>query len=205
MIRRIDLRTALPWVLDSLTQGSLLSAGMRPHAEQMRYATLLGSPDVVPPKLDDASRGLSSRESSTDLVTFLEAARLRGGRTVLVENDMARRGDPHLPPDAGFIGDRVLEWAEITPDARSAARLLRDASTSFPLNAFIACRPLHDIDTLRARQLDSLIPLLCADVVGIIVAAFDGESFVALTREDIAAFGITGVVESSPARRDHNE
>jgi len=185
VIESIETGRAITWVSDSLAQGSRLSRIVQSRVHQMKYATILGAPEPVPYELDNRRRGVSSIASDSDAVRFLEASRKLGFHTLLVEDDMARKGDPHLPKDSGFIEDRVLRWTEIRPGARAAAHLLRDASAGFPLNAFIVRRSVGHMNAVRGRQLDSVVESVGADVGGVIVAVFDGESFLTMTADEV--------------------
>lgn len=191
MIESIETGRAIRWVSDSLAQGSRLSRLVQHRVNQMKYARILGAPDSASYELNDTGHGVPWAETYSDAVRFLEASREVGFRTLLVEDDMARKGDPHLPVDAGFIDDRVLRWTEIGSDPASAARFLRDASTGFPLNAFITLRPVEDMDALKGSELDSLVESICADVGGIIVSVFDGESFLTMSSGDFLVFDQT--------------
>lgn len=190
MIETIDPDQAKSWVSESLAEGSRLAKLMQRRIERMQHASLLGAPASAPHALDNKGRGGSSSDADADAVRFLEANRASGFCTLLVEDDMARKGDPHLPEDIAFIDDRVLHWAEIGASAISATRLLRSGSTGYPLNAFISRSPTTAINDLRGRQLDSVLDSICSDIEGVMVSVFDGESFVVMNSdESLTSFG----------------
>jgi hypothetical protein len=70
------------------------------------------------------------------LVAFGE----EGGRCLVVEDDLARRGDPYvmaLPFQTCFAGDRIVRWIEFSSPngTRSAAGLIRKGASGYPRNA----------------------------------------------------------------------
>lgn len=185
MIETIDPDQAKRWISESLAEGSRLAKLMQPYVERMRHASLLGAPGAAPHVLDNTGRGVASADANADVARFLEANRKFGFCTLLVEDDMARKGDPYLTDDVAFVDDRVIYWTEIDPGASSATRLLRNGSSGYPLNAFVSRSPIADMNCFRGRQLDSALDSICADVSGVIVSVFDGESFVATSSNDL--------------------
>lgn len=127
---------------------------------------------------------MGSFDADADVVRYFEANRALGFCTLLVKDDMARRGDPYLPRDIAFVDDRVLHWTEIGPGARSATQLVRNGSTGHPLNAFVSRRPPADMKSLLGRQIDSLLERICADICTVMVSVFDGESFVVMNADE---------------------
>lgn len=184
MIETIDPDQAKRWIDESLARGSRLANLMQPRVERMRHASLLGAPASAPHALDNTGRGVSSSDANFDVARFLEATRASGICTLLVEDDVARKGDPRLPNDVAFVEDRVIYWTEIAPGARSATRLLRNGSTGYPLNAFISRGSIADMNPFRRRRLDSALDSICADVSGVIVSVFDDESFVVISSDE---------------------
>jgi len=144
---------------------------------------LLVEPTLAPqvkPVLDDNGRGLPSSEADEVARRLLDSAASAGKVTLIVEDDLARRGDPRVER-ATFVGDRVLRWEEVADDASNAATLLRKGSSGYPLNAYLCSGVAADLGLAPEADLSpDLQGRLAEAVVGVIVSVWDAEAFVAV-------------------------
>jgi len=179
----IDSESAREWARRSLAGGSGLAQAVACRLAGFRAARVLTSPDRLENQavvLDDT--GWRIPTSVADDI----ASRLLGklGRacvsTLVVEDDLARRGDPHVG-GAAFAGDRVLRWEELDRDGGSAARLLRRGASGYPLNAFVCCGAAEDLGLGSGRELTAVEQEnLAGSACVVIVSVWDAESYVAL-------------------------
>jgi hypothetical protein len=180
--RPLALEEAASWVHESLTQGSALAAAVGERLEQFSSAWLLvpEHADVRGGRLDQ-SCGLRIGEADVLARQLLTRLARTGHHTLVVEDELARKGDPHLDPDISFVGDRVVRWTEIDEHAEQATTLLRSGSSGYPLNAFV-CRcsaPTLHLTTgsdLSAESRGNII----ASTKAVIASVYDGEAFVVL-------------------------
>lgn len=108
-----------------------------------------------------------------------------GGHLVVVEDDLARRGDPHLEGVA-FVGDRAIRWLELGEDPSLVAQLVRTGGSGYPLNAFVCGSGAGDLGLISDRVLSTeAVSVVARSVTTIISSAFDAESYVLLAVEDL--------------------
>jgi hypothetical protein len=184
---KIDTRDAVTWVRRSLSLGSSLSASMTSNLSRLPFALLLvpEGGDHGIHALDDYSRGI--RLSDADRIAALLLSRLgaAGAKVLVVEDDLARRGDPGLHGEFAFIGDHVIRWTSVEPGGESACHLLRQGSSGYPLNAFLCRQSASELGLSAARDLggseqEKLEESICA----VIVSVYDAEAYVVLSAYD---------------------
>jgi hypothetical protein len=145
-------------------------------------ACVLGANDLG----DDAAlvfeHGGRANPSDASLAAgrLFDAARSYGAKTLVVEDDLRRRGDPHLERDAVFLDDRVLHSAEIDGSVDGAVQLLRTGAPGYPLNAFLCDRSKTDLGLIAGRQIDrdQAVSIVAATQV-VIVSVYDAEAYLA--------------------------
>jgi hypothetical protein len=177
------------WVQGSLAQGSGLATMMTLRLDRMETARLLapevpGAGSVAP--LDDYARGIRSSDSDQVAKRVLESFAEVGVRTLVVEDDLARRGDPGLGADVAFLSDRVIRWADLAVGAVAAVRLLRTGSSGYPLNAFACWGAPVELGLEAGKTLDesrqaSLVDSTCA----VITSIYDAEAYLLLMSHDL--------------------
>lgn len=147
---------------------------------------VIGPPSTGQQALDDLGRGMRSVDADAIVQQAVESMARAGAGTLVVEDDLARRGDSGLPVDVAFVGDRVLRWAALNDEPAVAARLLRTGSSGYPLNAFV-CRPdPADLPLVAGTALNELdIAVLAEATCAVITAVYDAESFVILAAADL--------------------
>ncbi len=150
-------------------------------------ALLIAPIDIDPgqPRLDDHGHGYSSAEVDRLAVKLLQALVAEGARTLVVEDDLARRGDPRLEGNVGFVEDRVVKWAELDRGTVDAVTLLRSGSSGYPLNAFVSTLSARELmleprSQLRSETLSSIV----RSVVAVIASVYDAEAYVALLTDE---------------------
>lgn len=126
--------------------------------------------------LDGSKRGAGD----DDLDAYVARRAERGDRCIVVEDEMARRGDAWIERETersfAYFDERLVHYADL--DHGLASDVLSDATSGHPTNAFLvrsghAALGLESELTLGADGIDRIVATL--DVV--IVAAFDAESY----------------------------
>jgi hypothetical protein len=124
------------------------------------------------------------------LVSFLEALTREHGSCVVIEDDVARRSDPHLDDmsvPSAFLGDRVLHWIDLeTTSGDRAASAVEESSTGYPLIAFVSKKSPAELGLVANAAAPVDFPDCLADsTMALFVSAFDAESYVILTENDL--------------------
>jgi len=131
-------RQCVGWVRESLSQGSRLAALIAQTIDRLPSAVVLAAPSYTGEGrlvIDGRGRGLPSFEADSAAQEMLQRIVELGAATLIVEDDLARRGDP-ISGQAAFVGDRLIRWTPIVGDCAAASRLLRTGSSGYPLIAF---------------------------------------------------------------------
>lgn len=179
--------TARAFLCESLAEGLGLSARVLARldlsAGEVRAlagtgpgttAAVLGSREA----LGEGVEG-SLHEAVVSLAALLAPAAARGGRVLVVEDELSPPGDPVLDDLADAVvlcGSEVFHWRAVTRalDAVALTELLGSATSGYPTNAFVtaadpsAWGPFHQ---LGEAELD----MLAAGVEAVVVAAYDAE------------------------------
>lgn len=187
----VSVELGAGWVRGSLAQGSGMAELMTRRLDKLGSAVLL-SPSVqgAAPvtSLDDLGRGIRSSDADQIAQRLLESFAAAGVRTLVVEDDLARRGDPGVGLDVAFVGDRVVRWADLGVGADVAVQLLRAGASGYPLNAFACWPPSAELGLeagvpLGERQQAALVESTCA----VITAVYDAETYLVLMSRDLEA------------------
>jgi hypothetical protein len=179
---------AREWVAESLAEGLGLAERVltrRGPAAVGEVRALAGAPASLPPvalasrgALEDGVEG-SFAGAVAALAALLAPAVARGGRVLVVEDELSPPGDPVLADlaDGVFLcDDRVYHWRAVTAQLDTAAltELLGSATSGYPTNGFVtAADPASwgPFAVLAATDLDDL----AERVEGVFVAAYDAE------------------------------
>ena len=179
------------WTRGSLAQGSDLAASMTRRLVEFASARLLiplvpGAAPVT--SLDDHGRGNRSSDADQIARRLFESFAAAGVRTLVVEDDLARRGDPGVGLDVAFVGDRVVRWANIGVGVDAAVQLLRAGASGYPLNAF-ACWPPSTELGLKAGVIlgESRQTALVDSTSAVITSVYDAETYLVLMSRDLEA------------------
>lgn len=173
---------ARQWVLDSLGQGAPLSVRVAPLvASTTGAAILLASDDPEPGERRSFQTGHRLSHSQRDRLAAMFFAGLARTETMslVVEDDLQRRGDPHVEERAAFIGDRVVHWTVVADgDQDGVIETLRSGTSGYPLNAFVCEGSPSSFGLEAGAELDSdALDKLREAVKLVIVAAYDAETY----------------------------
>jgi hypothetical protein len=180
----IDADQAIDWARGSLAQGSRLAMSMTQRLESLRSTWLVTQPeadDERPRRLDEHGHGVKT--SDVDLLASrLLASLMRAGLGVLlVEDDLARRGDPNLGSEVAFVGDRIVRWSEMKGSSGRAVAFLRRGSSGYPLNAFVCRASAKQLRLEPGIEIDAEAQSHIVETAqAVIVSVYDAEAFVAL-------------------------
>jgi hypothetical protein len=138
--------------------------------------------------LDDHGRGIRSSEADQIAKRVLECFAQVGVRTLVVEDDLARRGDRAIGADVAFVGDRVIRWADLEVGSVAAVRLLGTGASGYPLNAYTCWLAPIELgleygETLDVSQQAFLVDSICA----VITSVYDAEAYLMLMSDDLKA------------------
>lgn len=186
---RIAADEAMDWARGSLAQGSALAMSMIQRLGSLKSTWLVVPPDAeyqAPRRLDD--RGHDIKTSDADLLgaRLLACLTQAGLRVLLVEDDLARRGDPNLGRDVAFVGERVIRWSEMAGSSARTAALLRNGSSGYPLNAFLCRASAKQLGLEPGIEIEAEVQeLIVESTQAVIVSVYDAEAFVALVSPDV--------------------
>jgi hypothetical protein len=191
----VSVELGVDWVRDSLAQGSGMAELMTRQLGRFSSAVLLspsatGAPPVT--SLDHHGRGIRSSDADQIAERLLESFAAAGVLTLVVEDDMQRRGDPAVGLEVAFVGDRVVRWADLRVGAASAGHLLR--ASAYPLNAFACWASSAELGlkagvSLSESQQAALVGSTCA----VMTAVYDAETHLVLMSRDLEATLVAGV------------
>ena len=182
---------ASSWIGASLAQGSALALGVAQRLSEFNTAWIVASemPGSGPVEIDDQARGIRTADADTAMQWLLALCLDAGLRTLIVEDDLARRGDRQrpLPFYSAFLGDRVLRWVDLAETSDGAIHLLRSGASGYPLNAYLCVEPgvmptAEGTAILTAADVPRLVTATCA----VIASVYDAETYVVLMNSEIA-------------------
>jgi hypothetical protein len=191
----IDAGVAMDWVRGSLAEGSALAMSMTWQLNSLTSAWLV-APDgstLAPLLLDNQGRGIKTRDADLAAARFLACLSHHGDQILLVEDDLARRGDPRLDDEVAFVEDRVVRWSEIEADTSHAVALLRSGSSGYPLNAFVCHASARQLGLGPGGQIDDACQASIVESVdAVLVSVYDAEAYVALANADLISTAVEG-------------
>ncbi len=123
------------------------------------------------------------------LAQYLDALASRRAQCAVIENDLARRTDPQVgkPIPTASLGDRVLHWCDLgdRTDA-DCIDIFRRGASGYPLNAFVTIKSSVDLGLTDGQAAAGDVPRQIAEsLLAVIVAAFDAESFLVWTADNL--------------------
>ncbi|HTZ43213.1 MAG TPA: hypothetical protein VMB79_05070 [Jatrophihabitans sp.] len=184
-----DIAAASAWARESLADGSELAMLVRDRLAEFSTALVI-APALSPSmsiSIDDRGRGMHTSDVDLALRPLLESFRQAGARTLIVEDDLARCGDPRLPAKVVYAGDRVLRWCDFIPGAQDPVRLLRTGASGYPLNAIISSADAGALDLTPGRTLSyENLRRVSAAGGAVITSVYDAESYLILVTENLA-------------------
>ncbi len=139
-----------------------------------------------PPVLDDHGRGLRSADADAAAQRVLDRVGRDVIKTLIVEDDLARRGDANLGAAVAFVEDRVLRWVDCSRNTEGAAAMLRNGSSGYPLNAFACRAAVSELGLSPGRALSADEQKRVTESTAlIIVSIYDAEAFLTFVDADI--------------------
>lgn len=189
--RRVPLADATAWVEEGLADGGALAAALAGNLDPLTdfFVLVPAHADVTWHPREASGYRMTRSAIELGLARMLRSAEACGARTIIVEDELGRRGDPVLTTSAAaafgvrYMGDRVVRSQPIRADLSAAIRIIRTGSSGYPLNGFLTEFELPDSDELALPQLDGVLRKL----VGILVSAFDAETYAVLARPDLGS------------------
>ena len=174
--------TALEWVRESLRRGGSIA-----RRALSVFVSKPGRFSVIAPAEPGFRVGaladggvIQPSVANMALAKAIEDLGSSGADVLYVEDNLRLPGDRALEenfPHYRLIEGSIVHWQLLSAiDGGEAVRLIRAASTAYPLNAFIgSVRP--DTGDLQARDGADLAAAIASSIVVIVVSVFDGESF----------------------------
>lgn len=181
--------SALPFVRESLRDGTALALSVDRQIGRLGVCRILIPSSSMAPAVIDARGRSFSRRATEELATNLfSACGAASALTLVVEDDLARRGDVLHGANYAFLGNRVIRWARVNDSARAATHLLRTGASGYPLNAFLCDADGSQLGLSEGASVAfSSCPSMADHVSAVIVSAFDGEAFLVLMTPEFDA------------------
>jgi hypothetical protein len=132
---------------------------------------------------------IEAATADVGLAGVLESLVPAGALCVVIEDDLRRSGDPaleRLPVGSAVLGDQVLHWCDLPAVSSSlAVSAIRRSASGYPLNAFIVTESAAALGLAGGGSVSTDLPSRIVRALdGVIVAAFDAESFLLWDREE---------------------
>jgi hypothetical protein len=176
----VERDTASDWVRGSLAQGSSLAMLMSRRLQMLTSARLLVHHAGGAVVLNDHGRSISSADTDAMAHQLFARVGAEAVKTLIVEDDLARRGDSSVEADVVFVEDRVLRWTGLG-DAASAGALLRRGSSGYPLNAFVSREPADVLGLVPGHTLTKDEQARVVDTTELVlVSVYDAEAYLVL-------------------------
>jgi hypothetical protein len=170
------------WLFDSLAQGTALASAVSALLGHAVVRIVLAGRTAALEVLPAHGSSVPTSESDQLAAAVLEVELRSGGRTLIVEDDLARKGDrvlTHGP--VGYVDDRVLRWADLKSE--DAPGLLRTGSAGYPLNAYVVSLSAAELGLTNGLQLSTeLVQRIAESTTLVFVGAFDGEGYIVAWR-----------------------
>lgn len=126
--------------------------------------------------------------SEKALSKFLKKASEEGARSVVVEDDMRRAGDPSIAKKKeplAFVRERILHWCDLKQGGDVCVQTILRGAFGYPRNAFVTTCSSSELGLVDQQQAAAELPrLIVQHLVAVIVNAFDSESFLIWVKTD---------------------
>ena len=172
---------AMAWSRESLDQGSGISAQMAARLDhELVHAFAIMPRDRAGADVADFARSAQLGDADLLLGRFLRSLSATSDSFLVVDDDLARRGDPGLD-DVSYIDDRVIRWSDLQSAPDRLTRLLRTGASGYPLNAFVCgAQGGHAFRPPSGPLSESDVELLVSEARVVIHSIYDAESFLIL-------------------------
>ncbi|MDF2559839.1 MAG: hypothetical protein K0R99_1285 [Microbacterium sp.] len=191
---RVPLEQSTAWSRDSLDQGSLLCRLVAERLEGPEVSAFaIARHDRDDSESGDFSHSAGIADADRTLTEVIRQLATEFSGILVVDDDLARRGDPGLE-GASFVDDRVVRHADLASEPEVLTRLLRMGASGYPLNAFLCSGMVRGAPSPSTGSLaDSEVAALTAAVRIIVHAIHDAESFLLLAMDDGARAGLEAI------------
>lgn len=180
------------WIAESLGEGLGLSARVLAAADLgAGEVWALAGPGSTPARLGSRGALVDGVEGSfaaavAALAAHLGAAAARGGRLLVIEDELSPPGDPVLHDHADHVvlnGSEVFHWRAVTSalDAAALTELLGSATSGYPTNGFVLAADPAGWGPFQPLA-ESDVDALAAAVEAVVVAAYDAEGLLVWLR-----------------------
>jgi hypothetical protein len=197
----VDSALGTDWARGSLAQGSMISMLMTERLAQLARARLLVPPqtETASTSIDDFGRGIMRSDSDRVVRLVLGSLATVGLRTLVVEDDLARRGDHVTGGKLAFVDDRIIRWVDLEAGASDGVALLRTGASGYPLNAFGSVLSAAALGLSEGKSMDSDQQQLFVEGVGaVFVSVFDAEACLMLLTAELDDRLVALFEEDSP-------
>ena len=189
-LREVDQQTANEWIASSLQQGHELSAATLARIDLSNGHSRAIMPTEIPsPNSSDFENGMRVIYKGVYRVLsdFLLGLAIKGDICLVVENELARRGDIPSPKETrfsgistGYVDDHVLHWTSLNPNNIDVAiKTIAVGSSGYPRNCFVASVNNEFMNTFIDKSLPTdVIDKIAESIVALVIGAFDDESYV---------------------------
>lgn len=131
----------------------------------------------------------SGNEVDVWLAEVLDGLTDRGGKCVVVEDDLSNPTDSGLandPTPTAFIHKRVFSWDDLKlGNGAELAKEVMRVGSGYPRNAFVTTRSAAELGFTRLKQASEKFPQQVAEsLLAVIVSIFDDESYLIWTPPD---------------------
>ncbi len=179
---------AREWIRTSLERGHELSRFALERFDLSTGTVLCMVPSANPPPFGFRGTLDTSYDCSPDLVEAVSMLAARGAVALVVEDELARRGDQFLgdnaPPDTlvpYYLADDHILWGIDLEQLKApeTVELISWASAGWPTNAFFVGAKTRSVRLVEGGEISNReLGALSNAITGILVAAFDAESYV---------------------------
>lgn len=186
----IDPPVGHEWVRRSLADGYLVSKAVMALDPLTRGSFSVIAPEWLqiprPESLGLAHQIPQHVDALNVLVATLDAWIAKGAACLVVENNISSRMDPHGRfGHRSYLEDTVVNWLDL-PEASGemALNVIGTSSTDWMLNAFVSKESSEALGLVHCRDAPARLGTRIAQsLMGMVVSAFDGESYVVWTDE----------------------
>lgn len=189
-MKQVDVHAATAW-LESRLGDSRLETALLGRLAGLSRACVVGLSDADAGDLNDASCRLATTDGDAALAAWFAERSACGPQTVMVLDDLARRGDPVLAgEDVAYNGSRVLSYAQVDPAGVDAAAAVRRGGSGYPTIAVVVPGSPDDLGLVAHGECDDdRVEALASHAAGVIVSVHDAETWLVLTADADAVPG----------------
>jgi hypothetical protein len=178
----LDRNLALTWALFSLSGSHIQAVGESFVVTCENFDLVLPSAvSSFQGKTLAAGLGFKHADSDEAMRAYLQDFENSGAKTLVVEDEISRRGDPIRGGPVAYYRDKVFRWCLLGGDAMRAVQLLRFGSSGYPLNAYVSPLSPQELSLSPDSELGASFPdAIKSALLAVIVSALDAETFLVI-------------------------